>query len=122
MYQELFETVSVDDIQFDVEKLHKNTTRTHRLVISPSVVVAIASKDPDYIWNIDFNSEEGQSLLEQGSILSAGTQSFDIHDLVPVLETDSQTYYFRILPYNDQRSSAVLTAILDQKYSDYKQE
>ncbi|PKN02745.1 hypothetical protein CVU76_01780 [Candidatus Dojkabacteria bacterium HGW-Dojkabacteria-1] len=121
-YSELFDVVNVDILPFYIEKLHDNTVRAHRLVITPSGIVAIASEDKDVIWEMNFETEEGIHLLEESNRLSAQTESRDIHDLIPVIETEQQTYYLRLLPYFDQRASAVLIDILDQKYAAYNLE
>lgn len=118
-YGDLFEEFNIDVLPFYIEKLHENTIRSHRLVLTPSGVVALASEDKNYIWEMDFNTEEGIHLLEEANKLSAEIKSRDIHDLVPILNTEQQTYYLRLLPYNDQQASEVLIDALDQKYTAY---
>ena len=118
-YYELFEELNIDILPFYIEKLGENTTRAHRLVITPSGVVAIASEDKHHIWEMDFETDEGKHLLGVANNLSSQVQSRDIHELIPVLRTDEQTYYLRLLPYYDQKSSEVMIDFLNMKYATY---
>lgn len=114
-YQGLFDTVYVG-WPFEIEKHFKNTHDLFRLIICPSGVVAISSKERNRIWNMNFESDEGKSLLEQSSMLLAEANPNDITDLIRELIIEDNTYYLRMLPYDDQKASDVLVYELDQKY------
>ncbi len=116
LYGDIFEECTIDILPFYIERVNSNTSSIFRFIITPSGVVAVASEDKEYIWGIDFDSEEGISLLEQLNVSCAQIKSSDIHDLIPTLETETQKYYLRIFPYNDQRASEVLVYELENKF------
>jgi len=119
VYGELFDKLSPDILPFYIEKENENSNPSFRLIITPSGVVAVNSEEKNYIWELDFNTEKGLSLLEQLNLFCARAKSGEIQDLVQKLETKEQKYFLRIFPYDDHQASQVLVDELDQKYTAY---
>ena len=114
-YGALFQPIYIGTEDYFIEKKMKNTQSLWRFIITPSGPVAVSSVRKNSIWDIDFESEKDESFLPILDITMENCKDNDIQNLVTKIIREDDTYYLRMLPYDDERSSEILLSELDSK-------
>ena len=115
-YGNLFVEEEVDGEKYHMEIPTEKNPNPYRIVVVPSGIVGVSSFEPLKIWELDAQEEESKIMLVKlNSIVQENINSDDIRKLVKEFRSGNQTYFTRILPYSQQRSTDVLRCILDEK-------
>lgn len=123
-YPDLFEKHNIDILPIHIEKNYEfmDNSNEPRMILLPSGIVSIISKDnQDFIWG-NYNTEEYKDLLTQLN-LKAGYWSKvnNPNNTLSYEETiNNKSYVINFFPHNDARASTVLIDTLDKKVNNIK--
>ena len=113
-YNILFTKEVIDERDYYFEIPTQEKLDLYRVIVTPSGIVAVSSLKLEQIWEID--SQQNQKMLHDLDIVvERFSDTEDIRKLTREFRSGTETYFLRILPYNQVSISQVLRCILDER-------
>jgi hypothetical protein len=122
-YPELFEKHDIDIVPIHIEKKSEliDYVEEPRIILLPSGVISISSKDnQDFIWS-DYKTEEYKKLLiELNKKTSMWDRENNHNKLLHTEIINDKDYVINFFPHKDPNASSVLINMLDTKVHNIK--
>jgi hypothetical protein len=111
----MFEKFSIDVSPIYIEKRHeRDCSQEERIIIVPSGLLTVSSKDSEFLWGLHDNEEYEKFLIELNKHAS-DTSRMNNPSLFANKVIDNREFGISYFPYKDINSSKSIMKIIEDK-------